>query len=357
MQSEWRWFRASLVESLVHPGQFARTLPREHYGLASVLVALIAGAALSVTVDALVILSKQADPLAFAPRVLADAFLLGARLAIVTALIALLTLGAGRTIGRAIPLDQSFTALAFASTPLLLAPVAALLVLVAGELPGEPRAALLVAALAFALVLVLRLVGGVTLNLAALAGRAAVPLAAVAVVSGALVLQDQVGRAFFTALTYAPQLLPPPAAQPMAGREVRVEGMRLRLTDAWEAATRGVPGVLAEYDLPDARLTIRSTSVSILTTADSFATNVVANTKRDFTRIDRSERRLVRIDGVAAIDDRWHGSVREQRLVERLFTFVRGARGYTLEFEFFAPADEDAAQDLAARIAASLTLH
>jgi len=47
MQSEWRWFGATLGDSLLRPRRFASTLGREHYGLAGVLVVFVAGIALS----------------------------------------------------------------------------------------------------------------------------------------------------------------------------------------------------------------------------------------------------------------------------------------------------------------------
>src|SRR5258708_21328280 len=84
-ETEWQWFRRSIRDSIVRPRLFAASLAREHYGLAGVLVAVIAGIALSVSVDALVIASKGLDPLSFTNRLLTHAALLGARLPIVAA--------------------------------------------------------------------------------------------------------------------------------------------------------------------------------------------------------------------------------------------------------------------------------
>ena len=120
--SEWRWFRASLADALIRPRRFAGELAREHFGLAGVLVALVAGMALSVTVDVAVVLSKGADPLGLLTRLVVDAVFLGLRLLVVLALVALLAAGAARLARRTISIDQAFTALSFAIAPLFFAP-------------------------------------------------------------------------------------------------------------------------------------------------------------------------------------------------------------------------------------------
>jgi len=69
-ETEWQWFRRSIRDSLIRPERFGASLAREHYGLAGVLVALLAGIALSVSVDALVLASKGASVTAFVTRIL-----------------------------------------------------------------------------------------------------------------------------------------------------------------------------------------------------------------------------------------------------------------------------------------------
>src|SRR5881628_245977 len=67
----------------------ARSLAGGHdFGLAVVLVALAAGMALSVTVDALVLAVKGIAPAGFASRLLINALLLGARMTITVAALA-----------------------------------------------------------------------------------------------------------------------------------------------------------------------------------------------------------------------------------------------------------------------------
>ncbi|HEY9326236.1 MAG TPA: hypothetical protein VIS26_06675, partial [Candidatus Limnocylindria bacterium] len=61
---ELAWFRAEVLRSLLHPFDFARSLAREHYGLAGVLVAIIAGFALSIAIDAMILTSKSFSPFA-----------------------------------------------------------------------------------------------------------------------------------------------------------------------------------------------------------------------------------------------------------------------------------------------------
>ena len=127
--NEWSWFRASLANAIVRPRRFATGLAREHFGLAGVLIGLLAGVALSITIDVAVILSKGADPLALISRIILDALGLWLRLDVVLALIALVAVGAARVARRGISLDQSFTALSFATAPLLFSPAIVVLML------------------------------------------------------------------------------------------------------------------------------------------------------------------------------------------------------------------------------------
>src|SRR5258708_9989054 len=69
-ETEWQWFRRAIRDSLLRPSAFASSLAREHYGLAGVLVALLAGFALSVSVDWLVLASKGLGPVSLAPPIL-----------------------------------------------------------------------------------------------------------------------------------------------------------------------------------------------------------------------------------------------------------------------------------------------
>src|SRR4029077_17925552 len=84
-ESEWQWFRRSIKDSLLRPGDFAASLAREHYGLGGVLVAILSGIALSISSDALVLSAKGFSVVDFSTRIFIDALLLGMRLAIVAA--------------------------------------------------------------------------------------------------------------------------------------------------------------------------------------------------------------------------------------------------------------------------------
>lgn len=332
-------------------------MANEHYGLAGLVVVLVAGIALSVTIDVAIILSKGAEPSALLVRLVLDAVFLSVRLAIVSAILALLTAGISRVVRRPIELDQAFTALAFATAPLVLSPLVVALMLVAFELPEPWRGAMLVAALGVGLGLVARLVASVLLNLTGLVGRWMVLVGGVALLAGALILQDQIGRVAFTALAYAPHVLPPPAAVPAEGAEVRLQtGLRLAIPPGWREASRGVPGVVGQYELPDARLTVRLKDVSMLTTTDAFGAAETQTLRRDFTDIDRSTHAFVRIDDAPATDDRWSGRIDDVRLVQRVYAVVAGTSGHVIEFRFFSPADEEGALDSAARIAATIRL-
>ena len=133
IRSEWMestgelaWFRAEVLRSILHPFDFARSLAREHFGLAGVLVALIAGAALAFAIDAMILTSKGFALFDFLPQVLVDSLFLGVRLAVTVAGVATVGHYAARLLrGRALTLDQAYTAFSFALSPLLLAPVAA----------------------------------------------------------------------------------------------------------------------------------------------------------------------------------------------------------------------------------------
>src|SRR5258708_1308182 len=134
-ETEWQWFRRATRDSLWRPRAVASSLAREHYGLAGVLVALLAGCALSVSVDWLVLASKGLSPLSFATRILLDAALLGLRLAIVAAVVSAAVALFMRLVRHSdLTMDQAFTALTFALTPLYFTPILAAALAIVPEL-------------------------------------------------------------------------------------------------------------------------------------------------------------------------------------------------------------------------------
>jgi len=137
LETEWQWFRRAIRDSLLRPSRFAASLAREHYGIAGVLVAILAGIALSISVDALVLSAKGFSVLDYTTRVFIDALLLGVRLAIVAALVSGAVGLFMRLVRHAeLSMDQAFTALTFALTPLFLTPIlAAALAIVPQTLP------------------------------------------------------------------------------------------------------------------------------------------------------------------------------------------------------------------------------
>jgi len=208
---ELAWFRAEVLRSILHPFDFARSLAREHFGLAGVLVALIAGAALAFAIDAMILTSKGFALFDFLPQVLVDSLFLGVRLAVTVAGVATVGHYAARLLrGRTLTLDQAYTAFSFALSPLLLAPVAALLVVLAPDL--------LPVAGAVAALVVMRSVFGLAINLRALLSPAlAVVALVVMLVTSALVTQDQISRFRYAGYAVAPQLIADFAATPMTG--------------------------------------------------------------------------------------------------------------------------------------------
>jgi hypothetical protein len=345
---ELAWFRGEVLRSLLHPFDFARSLAAEHYGLAGVLVALIAGAALSVGIDAMILTAKSFWPFdfLFLPQVLLDAFFMGIRIAVTVAGVATVGYYAGRLLrGRDLSLDQAFTAFSFALSPLLLAPIAALLVLLAADL--------LPIAGAVAILAVVRAIIGLAINLRALVPSAlAVVLFVVMLVTSALVMPDQISRVQFAAYAIAPQLVGDLVATPMTGTEFESTGFTITVPPGWRIATSGVRGEAARYESDLADLRIARAGGMPLGTANTYA-DTVSFAERQGLENAWHERSAVRINGVIAIEDRYGGIYQGRRVLYRQFTAVPRTQGLALIFHYVEPADERAALAEAASIAAT----
>lgn len=343
---ELAWFRGEVLRSIVRPRTFARSLAREHFGLAGVLIVVAAGIALSVTVDVLVLGAKGIGPGSFITRIIIEAFLLGARLAISISVIALvLFLGARATRRSDLTLDQSFNAVGFALAPLIVAPLAALLVVI------DPRLLLVAGALLF--VILVRAFVGLLLNLRAILPLAVAALALVlTLVTGWFVLADQVSRVRMTAYAIAPQLAPPLVAAPIEGKQYELEGATLTVPSDWTQSVRGVPGEIAHFETGTATLNVVRSRPEPLATIDSFADVVARGERLGFTA-RRNERSVETINGVVALDDRADGEYDAKHIAIRQFTVVVRTNGMALQFRFFDPPDVDAAFAQAAAIAAT----
>jgi hypothetical protein len=343
---ELAWFRSEVLRSLVHPFDFAGSLAREHYGLAGLLVAVIAGVALSVAIDALILTSKSFFPLDFLPQVLMDSVFLGIRLAITVAGVATVGYYAARLLRRRdLTLDQAFTAFSFALTPLLLAPIAAVLVLLAPDL--------LPIAGAVAVLAVLRAVAGLAINLRALLPPAlTVVLFVVMLVTSALVMTDQISRVRFAAYAIAPRLVVDLAAAPATGTTFEATDFTITLPEGWRNATSGARGEAARYEADTGELRVARAGGMPLATADTYA-ETASIVEREGLANGWSERSVVRINGVIAIDDRYGGVYQGRRVLYRQFTAVPRTRGLALIFHYIEPADERAALAEAASIAAT----
>ena len=348
--TELGWFRAELFRSIVSPRAFARELAREHFGLAGVVVALIAGLALSVTVDALILAAKGVSPAGFVSRLAVDAFLLGVRVDIAATVVATVAWGGLRLLRRReeITLDQAFTAIAFALSPLVVAPLAAVIVMI-------DQGLLFLAGTVFALVAA-RALAGLVLNLAALLPPtlAAVALVLV-VVSGWFSMQDQISRVRFTAYAIAPQLAPPLANTPAQGKTYRFEGASLVAPSDWEFSVRGIAGELAHLETSSATLNIVRGRSDALATLDSLASTLARSERLGFSA-RRDERSVVLLSGHLTVDDRADGSYEGRHIALRQFTVQEDSSGLALEFRFFDPPDIEAAFAQAAAIAASLRI-
>ena len=346
-RGELAWFRYQLGRALWRPRTFARALARESFGIASVLVALMAGFALSLSVDSLVLSSKGFEPLAFATRLLLDGAGLALRLAVTAAVVTGVTFAGLWLIGRrrtTVTMEQIFTALAFALIPLVLLPPLAFVLALAPE--TLPIVGML-------LVLVfLRVLAGIALNLRALLS---LPLAAFALAlalgSGWLTLQDQVARVRAVTYAYAPGLAPElPATAP---DEPRYEGdsWSIVMPARWTNATRGVRGEAARFETENDTLVISRVRGNALLTAEEYADRVGAEQRRGFSDV-RSQRTVWRNAGLILIDERTRGEYEGRPILLRQFTAVNGTQVMALIFRFIEPKDEAALMAESASIAA-----
>jgi len=343
---ELDWFRAEVVRSIVRPRSFARSLAREHFGLAGVLIVVGAGIALSFTIDLLVLAAKGIPPATFIARVIFESLLLGARLAVSVAVVAFVVfLGTRLTRQRDLTLDQCFNAVAFAFAPLIVTPLVALVAVFA------PTA--LIAVGVVMLAIGLRAFVGLGLNLRAVLPLPAAALALVlALASGSVVLGDQVSRVRMTAYAIAPQLAPPLAATPAEGKRYDLPNATLTVPEEWAYSGRGVPGEIAHFETASATLNVVSSRPEDLATMDSFADTIARGERLGFSAA-RSDRSVESINGNVAVDDRADGTYEGRHIAIRQFAIAIRTNGSALQFRFFDPPDVDAAFAQAASIAAT----
>lgn len=333
----------------MRPRSFAGSLASEHFGLAGVVVVLGAGIALSLTIDALVLAVSGISPAGFVARLIFESVLLGARLAVSVAIVAVVVfLGTRATRQADVTLDQSFTAVAFAFAPLIVAPLPALLALF------EPN--LLIVVGTILVILGLRALAGLVLNLRAILPLPVAALSLVlALASGWIVLGDQVSRVGMTAYAIAPQLASPLNATPAQGKRYDLQGATLTVPEEWAHSVRGVPGEIAHFETAAATLNVVVSRPAVLTTMDTFADQIARGERLGFLA-RRSERSIERINGLVAVDDRADGTYEARHISIRQFAIVVRTNGMALQFRFFDPPDVDAAFAQAAAIAATWQL-
>jgi hypothetical protein len=277
-----------------------------------------------------------------------DAGLLGVRLAITCAFVAWIASGAVRALGRkGGSLDQLFTALTFATAPLVLAPLAGTLVTVASTAETLAVAAIVVIALAA------RVVAGIALNIAGILPRLIATVAFIVVILlGSLVLGDQVSRMRFLSYAVLPQTVPDFSAAPATGQRYDMLGFDLTVPDGWRSASTGVAGEAARFESAAATLVVARARGAALSTADSYA-DTVGGPERVGLRNGWHERSVTRIHGIVVVDDRYGGVYEGRRVLWRQFTAVPGGQGLALVYRVVEPADQRAALDEAAAIAAT----
>jgi len=343
---ELAWFRGEVLRSIVRPRTFARSLAREHFGLAGLLVVVGAGIALSITIDLLVLAAKGIGPGTFIARLIIESLLLGARLAVSVAVVSLVVyLGMRLTRQRELTLDQCFNAVAFAFAPIIVAPLVALVA------AFEPN--LLIPVGVVIVIVGLRALAGLALNLRAILPLAVAVLAvALALASGAIVLADQVSRVRMTAYAIAPQLAAPLAATPAQGKHYDLPTATLTVPEEWAYSVRGVPGEIAHFETASATLNVVASRPEDLATMDSFADTVARGERLGFSAT-RSERSVESINGNVAVDDRADGTYEGRHIALRQFAIAIRTSGSALQFRFFDPPDIEAAFAQAAAIAAT----
>jgi Yip1-like protein len=343
---ELAWFRGEVLRSIVRPRSFARSLAREHFGLAGVLIVVGSGIALLFTIDLLVLAAKGLPPVSFIARLIIESLLLGARLAVSVAVVSFVVFLATRlTRQRDLTLDQCFNAVAFAFAPLIVGPPVALVAVFA------PSA--LIAVGVVMLVIGLRALVGLGLNLRAILPLPAAALALVlALASGSIVLGDQVSRVRMTAYAIAPQLAPPLAATPAQGKDYDLPNASLTVPEEWAYSVRGVPGELAHFETASATLNVVASRPEDLATMDAFADTIARGERLGFSAA-RSERSVESINGNVVVDDRADGTYEGRHIAIRQFAIAVRTSGSALQFRFFDPPDVDAAFAQAAAIAAT----
>jgi hypothetical protein len=345
-ETEWQWFRRAIRDSLFRPSRFATSLAREHYGLAGVLVSILAGIALSVSIDWLVLASKGLNGLSFAGLIFLDAAFLGIRLAIVASIVSGAVALFMRLVRHAdVSLDKAFTALTFALTPLYFAPILAVALALVPEL--LPVVGLL------AIALLARLLYGLFANLRPLAPLG-LALAAVAIVLATvpLALPDQVARVEFTALSYQPALAPLlPARPPAGGTVVKGEGYELVMPARWQQASLGIPGSIGAFQTDTDILIVMRASGRPLATPDTYAESIASPWRRGLDATS-SSRSIWRNGDLLLIDDTYRGAVDGRPELLRQFTTVIRTQGLALLFRYIEPNDAQAISE-SASIAAS----
>jgi hypothetical protein len=248
---------------------------------------------------------------------------------------------------RALTLDQAYTAQSFALTPLLVAP----LVMVPAAFLNE----VLLPALVITGVLWLRMIAGLFLNFAALLPLPlAIPMVAVMLGAGALVMQDEIVRVRSSAFTVAPQLLPELQATPATGTVFDATDFTLTIPAGWVAQSSGTRGEAARFVSEIGDLRVMRAPSTPLTVAETYADAIAEVEKRGLQHVF-SRREYVRVNGIVVIEDTYGGRLDDHSILYRQFTAIPGRQGFALIFHYVDPPRSGALRE-AAGIAATLLI-
>jgi uncharacterized protein YbdZ (MbtH family) len=177
---------------------------------------------------------------------------------------------------------------------------------------------------------------------------------------GPIVLGDQVSRMRFLTYAVVPQTVAefsvaPPTGHvvaPATGQRYDMLGFDLTVPAGWKTASAGVFGQAARFESSTATLVVARARGAALSTADSYADNV-GGPERVGLKDGWQERSVTRINGMVVVDDRYGGSYEGRHVLWRQFTAVPGGQGLALVYRVVEPADQQAALDEAAAIAAT----
>ncbi len=129
-------------------------------------------------------------------------------------------------------------------------------------------------------------------------------------------------------------------------------GFDLTVPPGWQIASGGIAGEAGRFESSTSTLRVLRARGAALSTADSYADIGAAPEKVGLADYKQT-RSVTRINGVLVVDDQYSGTYEGRHIVWRQFTAVPGGQGLALLYRVVEPANDQAALDEAAAIAAT----